>query len=576
VTGILLRRRTASECGARSSLAALAALAALLIGAGGTGAVPPGANGAIAFVSREDGAAALFTMNPDGSDRRRLMSNGPLARNPAWSPDGRRIAFLVSGPRLDWRTSPDELWIARADGSDRRRIATNAGYGWTGPAWSPDGRRIAFPCTFGGHQEDLCVVGVAGGAVRRLTKTPQDEGSPAWSPTGRWIAFHRFGRDRSRGELYATNPAGTRVRPLTRTPAIVEQSPSWSRKGEIAFAARRRGSGDSDVFVMRPDGTRRNLTRTPRSSEYDPAWSPDGRRIVFGDASAGGGLSIVGRGGGAKRKLQLRLDTPPPRGASNPAWSPDGKQILFNDSSILVVNAAGGSVTRVLHAGEAGEDREPAWSPDGRTIAYGHRGPVPSGSANGVALLPIERHADSPTWAPDGKRFAAEYGLDSSLVGIFDLATGEWTELLRDEGAGDSTKIQPAWSPDGRLLAFAYYQDSPSGIGLLDLTSGAEIPPLTEDDDSRPAWSPDGTQIVFERGSALFVIRLDGRRVRRLTARGSDPAWSPDGTTIAFVRTDDGDAEIYAINADGTGERRLTNNSWDDFNPDWQPLPRSE
>ena len=107
--------------------------------------------------------------------------------------------------------------------------------------------------------------------------TSGDVQTPAWSPDGRKLAFVS-GRD-GNAEIYVMNADGSAQENLTRQPAS-DSHPSWSRDGRrIVFVSRR--DGNSEIYVMNADGSGlRNLTRTP-SSDLDPAWSPDGRAIAF-------------------------------------------------------------------------------------------------------------------------------------------------------------------------------------------------------------------------------------------------------------------------------------------------------
>lgn len=83
-----------------------------------------------------------------------------------------------------------------------------------------------------------------------------------------------------------------------------------------------------------------------------------------------------------------------------------------------------------------------------------------------------------------------------------------------------------------------------------------------------PDWSPDGRWLAVTLGNWIWKVPASGKGAKRL-AKGDDPAWSPDGKHIAFVSTRDGDAEIFVVGTDGSGVRRVTNNSWYDAQPDW-------
>jgi erythromycin esterase-like protein len=243
-------------------------------------------------------------MNADGSGITCLTSNPERERQPAWSPDGTRIAFVR-------REGIDDLEIVvmNADGTGQINLTRNPYSIESEPAWSPDGSRIAFTSNLlyfanaSSRQArgfDIFVINIDGSRQTPLTGTSSwkpgaDHGlpsgapsalqrsgapwntSPSWSPNGQQITF-RSNRD-GNNEIYAMGIDGSQVRNLTNHPAS-DTDPAWSPDGRsIAFASDR--DGNEEIYVMNADGS--NLTRltgNQRKSTY-PAWSPDGQWIAF-------------------------------------------------------------------------------------------------------------------------------------------------------------------------------------------------------------------------------------------------------------------------------------------------------
>ena len=280
-----------------------------------------------------------------------------------------KIAFISEPPAGGYCGL---VYVMNADGSGQRRLADGPADECAQelfPAWSPDGRKVAFV-----GNSKIYVANADGSGQRRLTRNTAQELSPAWSPDGRRIAFLRL-RHRT-FEIYVVNADGTGQRRLTRN-AAQELSPAWSPDGrKIAFVGR--GDSSLEVYVMNADGSeQRRLTRNGARNNVAPAWSPDGRRIAFErgrqqrDPCAGAcpgawgfEVYVINADGSGQQRLT--------RGASQPRWSPNGRKIAFvsqrdGDADIYVMNADG-SGQRNLTRGAGRRESQPVWSP-GRNSA---------------------------------------------------------------------------------------------------------------------------------------------------------------------------------------------------------------
>jgi dipeptidyl aminopeptidase/acylaminoacyl peptidase len=220
----------------------------------------------------------IFVMGSDGSEVRQVTFGFDSAGAPAWSPDGSWIAF--AGERDgNW-----DIYAVGLNGGQPTRLTDDPGFDYD-PSWSPEGSLIAFSSSRSGDG-DIYVMGADGTNVVQVTglglrPEPSDiigaaddrqfEGSPAWSPDGRQIAF--AGEIGDNSEVFVMGTDGSDVVQLTDEPAL-DTVPAWSPDGtKIAFTSHR-VNGEGDIFVVNADGTGlAQLTDNP-AGDYDPAWRP--------------------------------------------------------------------------------------------------------------------------------------------------------------------------------------------------------------------------------------------------------------------------------------------------------------
>ena len=227
-------------------------------------------------------AGDLWAVLPDGSGSRRLTETDAAESAPALSPEGTQIAYAsnASGER--------EIYVMRADGTRIRRLTQNPARDDSSPAWSPDGRYLAWS-----SEADVYVMKADGSAKRPVAATTLEELDPAWSPNGLELVYS------TAGDLFAVPAAGGTPRQLTSGPAN-DREPDWSSRGEIVYAS------DTAIFaVPAAGGAPRQLTAgIPVDSS--PSWAPDGLRLAFARASASGTDLYVATGGGTVARRLAR------------------------------------------------------------------------------------------------------------------------------------------------------------------------------------------------------------------------------------------------------------------------------
>ena len=270
----------------------------------------PGDNGVIAFqheITTTD--FDIWVMNGDGSGKTQLTSGTDFDGAASMSPFGDRIAFQRIP--VGFETS---IWVMNVDGTEQTQLTFTDGWTDQFPAWSPDGRFIAYVQTRDGNS-DIYTVDTDNGTQTPLTSDASLDRQPSWSPDGTKIAFDRGSPTGTPRQIFVMNADGTGATALTTVGDNTD--PNWSPdRNQIVFTSNR--DGNREIYVMNADGTGQTRVTDDAAFDADPAYSPEGDRIVFTSNRSGNfEIYTVSPAGGAVTVL-----TSAPGSDTFPDWGP--------------------------------------------------------------------------------------------------------------------------------------------------------------------------------------------------------------------------------------------------------------
>ena len=535
----------------------------------------------------------IWVMPADGGVATALTDPVGDARQPAWSPDGSRIAFQA------YWDGNYHIWSVAADGTGLRQH-TRGPFDHREPHWSPDGGRIAFSSDRGGSY-DIWVLALDGGGPEQRTDWVGSEYGPAFSPDGAGIAF---AADGDAAGIWVLG-GGAEPRRVTEGDGGELNAPSWSADG-ATLSFNSIGAGRSRLLAVPAEG---GAVRMLSEEEEDvfpfrAAWTTGGDFYHTADGLVrrrrddGSGFRDVpfsatvalNRDDYQRRPRDLRSEGPfEVRGIVSPAVSPDGRQVAFSALGDLWIHTIGGATERLTD--DPWIETDPAWSPDGGRLAFA------SDRDGSLDLYVRDLRAGSdrrvtegaaatlPAWSPDGSRLAFVGSADGTAVQAVDLATGV-VETLR---AGLNGAGRPSWSPDGVSVLVSAHSPY-SGRFREGVNRALVVParPLRTADAAatRPApgdrghthdlpawagWDPASTAPPLQAADRYLDLPIHGS----VGSRAADgPVGSPDGRSLAYVS--DGVLWTVAMTPGGDpadAPRRLTNEAADD--PTWSGDSRS-
>jgi Tol biopolymer transport system component len=453
-------------------------------------------------------------------------------------------------------------------------VSSFSGYSDHG-SFSPDGREIAFSWSSGKPQRNIYIKKIGAAEPVQLTFGVADEREPAWSPDGRYIAFCRLIGDQTmvgRFAVYVMSEAGGGERKIMEGGEGV----SWSPDGRtLAVAGPPESSG---IFrVSLETGERTQLTRSGPSLDNFPVFSPDGQWIVFARSSTPWAreIFIVPSRGGTPR--QLTFDR---RFTHGEAWTADSKEIVFSSNrdqggeSLWRIPMTGGVPRRLSATLQGGF--YPAISRLGNQLIYtesfqntniyasdgagfeGRFAPARFGIPRGLILS--TRRDDSPSISPtDGRIAFVSMRTGNEEIWVCDPNCEGPRQLTTFAGPPTGT---PRWSPDGRSIVFDSLAGGNSDIYVMSADGGAPRRLTTGPSGNyMPSWSPDGKRIYFmsDRGDSSQIWWVPsgggGGAATQVTQGGNafEAFASLDGKLVYFTKRRG--SALWTVPVDGGTER---------------------
>jgi Tol biopolymer transport system component len=450
-------------------------------------------------ISADGKTELLLRFNRDNRDLGVKVSGGEfkyVAATPQWEEDaifgpGPGEITVVSRPSYQAPVSTIAIWSPKAAKFSPLPLAEGQN---TQPAWSADGRYLAYVVTQNG-QSDVWAYDAKSARTLPLIAGPGDVVYPSWSPDGAWLAVCRSA---STSHIFSGDPRKGAARPLTQGPA----------------------------------------------RDNSPMVSPDGKWVAFmRSAGPGGGgrptpsLCVVPEGGGPVSELDLQGVRLAGKGIETLAWSGDCRQIAFQGLNsagkmdIYRIGRDGSGLARVTV--EPGADLEPRWSPDGRWISYTRAGGgklevavVPANGGLSRTLSPPEAKSEGALWGPDSEHLLyVSYGKRSSFqIWVTSLSHPERKRMLLDE----SGMVWPVyWSRDGREILLArtagshwYYaarsidtgEESRIGEVVMVTASGVEMVDLN-------ARGQHYRDLIYPNGAHVYADGQDNADIYRVRVR---------------------------------------------------------
>lgn len=479
---------------------------------------------------------AKFSRHADNQSPRVFTAYQGYQTDPAFSPDGKTIAFVWTGPKDEY----NNVYVQPLDADSPRQLTTTRA-NESKPVWLQDGR-IAFVRIAAPDRRLVVIASTLGGGeqvVTDLRVNNSDQPSIQWSRDGKLLyANERAAADAPSRIVEIDVASGTR-KPLTNPPpgTVGDESVALSPDGQFIAFKRVSESAIHDVFIASvKGGQERPLTRD-RSGVLGCAWSRDGRSLIVSSRRRSSLQSLWRVPIDGREPVRL---TDPTEAASFPAVSPLDGQIAYTsrflDANIWSIDLDKNEAPHRFIATNLLESC-PHYSPDGGRIAFRSNrtgnDELWVASADGESQSKLTNFGGPVTgnarWSPDGRLLAVDsrpYG--NSDVFLIPAGGGQLQRLTRDL----SNEVLPSFSSDGKFVYFASDRSRRWQVWKQPV-GGGEPKQVTRDGGFAPLESPDGKWLYYAKLDAggLYRMPVEGGDESPLVASHPPSLWGGWGVT---------------------------------------------